>query len=253
MLRRLLVACLPLVAGCLVFTAQPARGAPVQKVAVVAAFGDSLSVVTYEPVTGSRVARNRTQPVAVPDRSFDAYAADSAVTVLRKSTPQWQAFTAIVDTVTGATVESLRKGNRVQFPEEAARALAQEGVTHVVLITRFRAPAALKVELGTVGSGALEGIGFYIDRSMPLKRSDTEEIGIGFLAPFAYLQLSLVDLASGEIARTAHATETTSFSGTSGESGHPWDALDAKAKVAALNAQIRAAVEKAATALAGAN
>jgi hypothetical protein len=235
-----------------VVLAHSGRAAPVQKVAVVAAFGDALSIVTYEPVTGSHLPSNKTQTIAVGDRSFDAGAANAAADALRKASPGWQPYAVMIDAINGANVDSLRKGTRYQLPEEPVRALVQDGVTHIVLITRLRAPAALKVELGTVGTGTLQGIGFYIDRTMLMRRTDTTEISAGFLAPFAYLEFVLVELATGEIVRAARATETTSFPAARGDTGHPWDALDAKQKLAALNTQILAAIDKAVATLAAA-
>ncbi|MEI7591564.1 MAG: hypothetical protein WCJ49_09720, partial [Deltaproteobacteria bacterium] len=41
----------------------------------------------------------------------------------------------------------------------------------------------------------------YIDREQRLRRADTGEVGIGFLAPHACFKVFLIDLANGEIER----------------------------------------------------
>jgi hypothetical protein len=103
----------------------------------------------------------------------------------------------------------------------------------------------LKVRKGSVGSGHLEGIGFYVDRDARMRRSDTGEVGIGFLAPYAYIKVILVNLALGEVVREHMVTASNTISAARNKEGFdPWDALDSTQKVAAINRLVRAELNK---------
>ena len=76
-----------------------------------------------------------------------------------------------------------------------------------------------------------------------VEQDDTCNEGVGFLAPYAYLSISLVDLKTGAVLRTRTTSETMSIgTGASPSQTHPWDAVPAATKVEALNGVIRKAV-----------
>ncbi len=229
-----------------VSAAAAVHAAPVQKVVIVSVFGDAFTVVTYKPATGSHIDRNEKQAVPVPDRSFDAYAATTGKALIAKHAPGIETVALNPDVAAGLSAATPEKDARVIFPEPLAKALADNGVSHVLLLTRARAEAALRLVSGHVGSGMLEGIGFYVDTRFRTKRTDTGESATGFLAPYAYIDGTLIDAATGAVERTARATEGTVISASRGTaaSTHPWETLDAKQKVAALHGHIRRAIEK---------
>lgn len=222
------------------------HAAPVQKVAIVSAFGDAFTVVTYQPSTGSRLDRNEKQTVPVPDHAFDTYAVQAGKAMIAKTAAGVEAVGLDVEVSSSVGAIAPAKETRVTFPEPLAKALAESGASHVLLLSRARAEAALRLASGSVGSGMLEGIGFYVDTKFRTRRGDTGESGTGFLAPFAYLDGALIDVATGTVERTSRATEGTVISAAraTGTSTHPWSTLDPAQKVDALKRHIRRALEK---------
>jgi len=74
--------------------------------------------------------------------------------------------------------------------------LREQGVSHAIVISKFRSVAAIKLVDATVGSGALEGLGFYVDDMINmLNRSDSTS-SRGMVAPFAYVRVRLVEADS---------------------------------------------------------
>lgn len=232
-------------AALLALAAATVHAAPVQKVAVVSVFGDVLHVVTYQPVTGSHVDRNDKRAFPVADRAFDTYATSAGTALIAKSAPGITAMQVAPEATAGVAAETPAKDTRVSFPEPLAKAFADNGVSHVLLLTRARGAASLQLANGTIGAGTLEGIGFYIDTWFRTKRTDNGETGTGFLAPYAYIDGTLIDVASGTIERSARSTEGTVISAARGTTAslNPWDTLDPKQKVAALQREIRRALE----------
>jgi len=114
--------------------------------------------------------------------------------------------------------------------------------THLVLVTKQRHEAMLPVSNGRVGSGWLEGLGFYIDCEQGMRNNVTGEGFTGFLAPFAYFRVSLIELATGKVLgeEAVYASLTTGRRSVS----HPWDALTPKQKVQVIEGMLRAEVAR---------
>src|SRR5947209_15600422 len=112
--------------------------------------------------------------------------------------------------------------------------VAQSGATHLILISKYRGEARVKLDAGSVGTGKLSGIGFYVDADYepadPARRTGQ----VGFFAPFAYLRVTLLDAATRRPLREEVTTEARPY-GTerSNRAAVAWDALTAAQKVAA--------------------
>ena len=81
--------------------------------------------------------------------------------------------------------------------------LKEQGVTHLLLVSKFRSVPEFKLYDSTVGTGVLEGLGFYVDDIINLRNMDTAEFSRGMLAPFAYVRVRLVDAATLAVLQTA--------------------------------------------------
>ena len=212
--------------------------------AVLALVGDQLVISTYQPGTGSRLDRNVRQVVPLGNDAFD------------RSLVRW-----IGDEIDrlepGASVELLAAGNHKVF-EEANASLDGGGVpslvptlrsqvgsvkaSHWLVVTKQRAEVRAETTDGhTLGSGSAEGLGFYIDRSRDMRLAKTGEGALGFLAPFAYLRLTLIEAATGKI--VSEATALRSQAMVRPDATHPWDALSAEEKVRILEQLAREGVE----------
>lgn len=215
--------------------------------AALSLIGDAVDIVTHQVTIGSNRDRNRHEPVATPDAVFDRAVLLAVDATLRKLEPG----TAVTMLATRSPhlytdQDKLVVDSHVVLPPEIASVLAQSGATHLVLATKHRDEARLQAADRNIGSGKLEGIGFYVDRSLPTRQFEGGARGYGFLAPFAYIKLRWIDVASGRILREQIVEATTTISAARGESGYdPWQALSAEEKMEALRAMIYREVARA--------
>lgn len=216
--------------------------------AVVALVGDEFTIVTYQPGVGSNIDQNRKEEVPVDNAHFDQLATRVAVNALRRTVPG-AALQGIAVPDHGAFGDAdalLASDGTLPSLLSAVKPRLQRPDTHyLVVISKYRGDAQLRVRNGAIGSGKLSGVGFYIDAFKGLKNSGTGERGRGFLAPYAYVMVSLVDLRTGAIVRSEHAVETTTRANTGPESTlEPWDALTAEQKARLLDNMLGRAVQK---------
>jgi hypothetical protein len=233
-----------LVAGLLLLLAPlGAAAAEARKYAVLSLIGDRLLIVDREMATGSRLDRNERSFVDLPDATLDnatALAIDDALkaaagggsgaVLLAVRDPRLFALQRDMVEANGETTALLAR---------LRETLGQVQATHLVLATKYRHKSMLRFAQGHVGSGNLEGLGFYIDHTLVTTRGDTGERGVGFLAPFAYFRLSLIDLADWKVVREEQVLGSAARSAARSKSGHPWETMSATAKVNALRAVIR--------------
>jgi hypothetical protein len=131
--------------------------------------------------------------------------------------------------------ERLFAGTRLALPPEILVAIKATQASRLVLLTKHRAPARLQAYHAFIGTGMLEGLGFYVDRQKPIRSFDTSELARGYIAPYVYVQVSLVDLATSEVVRNELVMATATVSAADGKTGmDPWDAMPAERKVAWL-------------------
>ena len=210
--------------------------------AVLSLLSDRLTIVTHDLATGSNIDRNRHVTLPLPGNLLDknmvldlddalrANGAKTAPVLLFTSDPAIFARQAELLDTSGGTAALL----------DAVRpVLKGVDATHLVLATKYRHDARLQVVDGSVGTGTLEGLGFYIDRTYVPRRVGTIGATPGFLAAFTYFNLALIDLATGRVVREVPVFASESRLGTEGESGNPWDSMTSRDKVAALARLLR--------------
>jgi len=236
--RRTLIRALALAA--LAFPALAAAQPAAPRVAALSLVGDRLLVVGSQMSTGSRLDRNAREVVALPDDGLDIPGLD--IVPIRSRDP---AVRSLHDEVVAGN-RSLR-----DLAERVAPTLAPQGITHLLVLTRHRGEARIRVTDGAIGIGRLEGLGVYVDRWSRLRTADAGgSSGLGFLAPFAYIRASLVDLRTlavlgEEVSALAEALLTVE----TGQGVHPWDTLTAAEKSAALERYTARGLEAALPAL----
>lgn len=213
------------------------------RVLVIAALGDTIEVVQHVPETGSRLDRNQRQRVTLQGAGFDALAAQTAAHALRRladiTVADMVAFTPAPD------APPLISDGRFNPDEALRRHVAEAGAGQVLLLTRWRTAARLKLADHSVGSGALEGLGFYMDHQIRVRRSDTGEVGQGMLAPYAYLQATLIDATSGQVLRSEqHQGSETRSAARSPNAFDPWTAMTPEQKIESLQRLLRQGVTR---------
>jgi len=223
-------------------SAQPAA----RVFAVVSLIGDNLDVVTHQPATGTVADRNVHDLIPVKDLAFDKFAILAVEDAVKLSQPGAQ-----VKLFAPTAPELFREQERffvdrkAALPADLLAGLQKAAATHLLMITKFRAPTQIAIVNQKFGSGTLEGIGFYVDEWKSLRRSDTRQTAKGFMAPYVYVKYSLVDLAAMAVIDAVPVTVSPAVSAARSEDGiDPWQALSAEQKSAALRRLITQATTR---------
>jgi len=232
--------------------AQPAAAsapasAPARTWAIVSLIGDEFSVVSRRNQVGSRLDPNERTPLPVPDPVFDRIAAEQVEQLLLRPRPGAPVLRALIrDPRLFALQDKLWTESAESHDMRIALrdTLAKAGATDLLLVTKHRGTPSFQLVTGRLDRpGSISGIGFYIDNDTKLYRVDNKLGEEGFLAPYAYLAISSMEVASMRLVKTRHALETTIAQGVQqGVISHAWDALTPKQKVDALEGVIRRAV-----------
>lgn len=235
MLRRSLV--LSLCAATLFGGPMAAQSAvEVPKYAVLSLIGEKFEVVTFKPSTGSSLNQNARESIMLQSNVMDATALGAIRNGIRKSQPTSEVF---LYTTSEASLFSnptaLFEGKKVALPAQLIAGMKKDGATHLLLVNRFRQEAQIQLGIRKVGTGHLEGIGYYVDRHMPTMEHDGSESSLGFLSPYVYLQLSLVDLGDAGIQKTTTISASQARISLQSSKGlDPWDALSPKEKLSTI-------------------
>ena len=234
-MHRVLAVLLTLLAGL-------AAHAEERRYAVLSLLSDQMTVVTHDMATGSSLDRNHRESFAVPGNVLDkrtVLAIDDALRRAQVKPDPILLFTSD-PAVFAAQARLLDDDASVAHLVATLDPIVRGAhATHLILASKYRHDAMLQMADGKVGSGKLEGIGFYVDRTMRTVSGDTREEAYGFLAPYAYFRLSLIDLGSGRVLRDVPIYASMAQSAARSDTGNAWDAMTPQAKANALEALIR--------------
>ena len=223
--------------------AVPAAAQQPRNYAIVSLAADGLFVVRYDLGTGSNLDRNPRRCMPLEDPELERAILFAVEDAVKKGDP------AARTVLLAATDPALFKlpaedGERLAPHLAAIRPMAQKaGATHLILATKHRDEARLRLADGYIGSGRIEGVGFYVDSEIWVHNRETREHSEGFIAPFVYARLALVDLASGAVLREAVIREAVVVSNQ--RAGNPWEMHNGKQKSDMLKSMIRTGVARA--------
>jgi hypothetical protein len=223
------------------FTAGVASAAE-PRYAVLSLLSDRLTIITRDMSTGSHIDHNHRDVVAVPGNLLDRNMVLAMDDALHAAGAQGRTVLLFSNdpAIFARQARGLDAGEGAAALLEAVRpVLRGVDATYLVLASKYRHDARLHVEDGYVGSGMLDGLGFYIDRAYEPRRNGTIGVAPGYLAAFTYYKLSLIDLATGRVVREVPVFASETRLGTDAVSGHPWDAMSSADKVAALDHLLR--------------
>jgi hypothetical protein len=198
-----------------------------ERYAVISLIGDKMQLAFARGVAGQPVDAIERRYIALDDTSIDRAALLAANEQLRKLKPGsdpvlLQAFERSyfdVSAGTGAIIEWVRQ-------------LAKDKkVTHAILITKMSYEGIPDIQKPFVGNRTLEGVGFFVGRTPAPTGADPMSAGPGFLSPFAYFLVSVVDLRTGQTLREERGLASDSISATNTDTGNPWDALNGQQKI----------------------
>lgn len=229
--RRLLASLAPLL-----LAGSALANPPGPSYAVLSLVGDKLDIVTYQPQVGSQLDSNSHLPLVMSQDELDTVALRAVNRALKSTAPGASVALLAASTPDSfANQGSMFSGNHVTLPAEIDAAVHREGATMLVLVTKHHGEARLKVADGYIGSGKLEGLGFYVDTDKHMKVRETGERSVGFLAPFVYVDAWMVDVATGTVTRHVTIMSGRAIPTSNNREGvSAWDALSTQEKVATL-------------------
>jgi TPR repeat protein len=216
--------------------------------AVLSLIGDKLSIVGYVMTTGSHADRNRHDTITLNNRELDDAATLAASNAVKRLDAR--AATVLLASSDPRLYELQDKlfeqqDQSIALLESVKAMIESQHATHLVLITKHRGDAQLRMAKEYVGSGMIEGVGFYLDAALRTMDSDTAAVAKGFLAPFAYIKVTLVNAKTMAVIREQNADESTTLSTARAKGSlNPWDALTPAQKVTALQNMISKAIAR---------
>jgi len=222
--------------------------------AVISLVGDKLDIVTYQPQLGTQLDNNSHQALVMSQDTLDTVALRAVNRALRQSAPGSDVALLAASTPDSFANQSrMFSGDHVTLPAEIDAAVRREGATRLVLLTKHRGEGRLKLlDGGDMDGGKLEGIGFYIDANKRMKDQETGVRSVGFLAPFVYIDVSLIDVASGNVIRQTPITASQTIGAFNHAEGVTvWDALTPQEKVSTLEQMLSQQLGDAIPALVG--
>lgn len=233
-----------------------AAAADSRRFAVLSLIGDKLLVAQYYPNEGFRNDGGLQAFVQLDDNSLDKTAlqavdaalkardrASNPVLLVAKDTELYSAQEAALQT--GKSSKELMT--------QIGPMLRGSGATHLILLTKVRHEARVQqIKDALLGSGTLEGLGFYVDagRSAPATATTPALVGAPVFGPFAYFKIELIDVAKGEVIKEERVLASKTYSNPG--SGNAWATLTNPQKIAALQDIIRRETAKAVPVLLGA-
>ena len=226
--------------------AQADPAAVPQKYAAISLIGDTLTVVTNARQTGSLIDSNAHDSFNVPPPVIDQPALIAIDDALQSVNPDLSAFLLGTSSAELREQQSQLVSNGRLKPSDMDAALAKTGATRLILVAKRRDATALQIEQEQIGNGSLYGLGFYLDRRRRLRRTDTEEAAVGYMAPYAYFNVFLIDVASGRVLGERSVTVGRVLSNARNKlSSDPWDILDPTHKIETINEMVREQILKA--------
>ena len=213
-----------------------AQGSPPRHYSVLSELARELLVITFQPAVGSNLDSNLRQRMPIPGGLIDRTALTMAKAHIVAKEPVSRVSTfAPLDSDVFDSRQSFTDGSVAGMPPDLQDALRQQGSSHLLLLSRYQGDAAIQFRDGKIGSGRMEGLGFYIDNQTDVSRAGEGVSGRGFLAPFVYIRATVIDAATGRVVRSRVYTRSTPVPASAGtESAHPWEALNSTQKVRML-------------------
>lgn len=170
--------------------------------AILSLVGDSISIVAERPTVGSKINRNDRQVIPIGDTVFDESAIHAANDAIKNAAPASRTVLLLTPDV------GLYKAQNDMFESPGSNVdnrtflkslLGNRNVTHLVLITKVRGDAQIWLSNAPVGTGQLDGLGYYMNHTVDIFSDSAGMSGTGLVAPFAYIKVRLIDAGTLEV------------------------------------------------------
>jgi hypothetical protein len=205
--------------------------------AIASLIGDKVSVVLSQMQTGTMLDPNRKASIDLPEQGLDGDIMMGVQQVIKKQCTACKTL--------------MLKVKPVESPEDGEKLLpgllgaAQRAkVDRLLVLTKYRDDARLTFEGVKLGQGKLVGMGFFVDTSKRVRNANTLETASGYLAPYAYFKLHVIDVVSGDIIYSHGLTTSTTYSVTQKGDFDVWNAVPAERKVPVLLSLVQLEIER---------
>ncbi|MDN3922815.1 hypothetical protein [Roseateles violae] len=218
--------------------------------AVISLIGDQLGLIGFQPQVGSRLNQNRRGSATMPDAGFDATALRTIQQTMQQADPK---ANVLLYRITSARLSAnpalLFNGETAVIPPAFEEGMKADGANYLILLTRRRGEANMKASFNdqgsgvSLGSGNVEGIGYFADALTPMVNVDTNFSSTGYLAAYVSLQLSLIELSTSKVLAQIPVVESRALAADgSDSSADPWQIVPHEKKAAYTNQLIEFAV-----------
>ncbi|WP_143133148.1 hypothetical protein [Pseudoduganella namucuonensis] len=217
--------------------------------AVMSLAGNTLALHAKREQVGTRTESAPIQVLALEDQILDEAAILAARAVLLKALPGAQPVLMMTQDkgLYGAQNAMFDQPDAHQADRDYLKSmLAAQGVSHLVLVSKFRGNAELKLVNSTEGGGVLEGMGFFVDDTIATINLNTQDGSRGMVVPFVYVRVRLLDARTLQVVREATAKRTRILARPSVEpSGmESFAAMTAVEKVKQLSVLLQVAMDE---------
>jgi hypothetical protein len=209
-----------------------------RRYATMSLIGDMLSAIGRVEQTGSHMNRNTTSEIKITGDIVDRAALGIVNESIVKADPSAKPLTLLIDEpVLYEQQAKLFDGKFVRLPLSLVKAAKDGGATHMLLLTKQRAPLSFPFDVGgRAGEGTASGLGFYVDPNRGVRDLGNDRRVDGFLGLFAHIRATVIDLSTEAIVADRPITASDMYiNSREGFGGLAWDALPPQQKVRAVS------------------
>jgi hypothetical protein len=228
-----------------------AFGADARKYAVLSLIGDEMLIVGAGQATGQRLDRNPRSYVRLDDPVIDKTVLLAANEILKRETGAEPVLLFARERPLYAMQQRLMNEGQgmLNLLGHIKPLVGDSGATHLVLLTKARREARMQLSDMWLGTGMVEGVGFYVDPYTEVIIRDKQQNATGFVAAFAYFDVALVDLAKGTIVAEQRVMGSRTMAAPASVATEVWSGISGAEKMRMLQLILRREVERAIPAL----
>jgi hypothetical protein len=207
--------------------------------AIASVIGDKVTISYSQRETGTMLDPNRKTELKLSEQGLDG----EVLLIISK----------LVKAQCGSCKTTLFNVKAVDTPEEGEKLLpgllgaAQLAkADRLIVLTKYRDQARLRFIDQQAGQGKFTGLGFFVDRKLKVKDIKTLDTTTGYLAPYAYFKLHVIDVVTGDVLISQGLTTSRAYniSVNQTEEFDPWNALTEPRKIEALLELVRLELER---------
>jgi hypothetical protein len=207
--------------------------------AIASVIGDKVTITYSQRETGTMLDPNRKTELKLSEQGLDG----EILLIASK----------IVKAQCEVCKTTLFNVKAVETPEEGEKLLPgllgaaqQAKADRLIVLTKYRDQARLRFLDQQKGQGKFTGLGFFVDRKVKVKDITTLDTTTGYLAPYAYFKLHLIDVATGDVLLSQGLTTSRAYNINVNQTDEfdPWNALTEERKIEALLALVRLELER---------